>query len=611
MEGTVQENSHVPHTTLSNRTRGHPKWIRCKSSGVPLAGKNGRICPSVVLLLHRSAVPDLILHRKRQVRLLDLKKTIHQCGHDIVAIVGYPATLINHQEHFPAQELAAARISSVKRLILRHGQAIKDTPWVKEEFPNVREVNGEVNLVVTPLGTNKEVIVSPYQVLSVILDALRLDADEYLRHNYRTKNLKIPGEEPPCRHVVVGVPASFSRVQTQHIRRAAEIVFDTVDTITEPTAAAMAYGLTLSPCKTGIQTKSTALVLDMGGGTTDICLLELPSQRIIAIRGDARLGGNDMDIAILKVVQDKLGISIGNAGLDQCRRAKELLCGDVDHGFRQPQKHARIILSGQMYLLTQSDLNVALKQVVERTKTLIEQATKCSKRDVEEVILVGGATRAPMIRDLLRDMFPSISQICTSVNAMAAVSQGAAIQAAVKSGLVPLNEIKSAMMLDVTPYSIGVLTSDSHFCEVIPRDTPLPASGVATFELADAHQPGVSFQAVEQIEGGAFSLIGEYTFLLHRMNSFVGIRNVDISMKLMTTGEFVVSICDPNDPEHATHRNHYEDDTCTLPRHHYFADVLRDLISEQLKLLFLSGLLLCAYVVLKLFLFNPLETSQM
>jgi molecular chaperone DnaK (HSP70) len=485
-----------------------------------------------------------------------------------------------------------------------------------------------------------------------------------------------------------------------------------VSVLTESTAAAMAYGLFVSApgggakrrkdtkndstdvdpnatLATTTNTTTSVLVFDMGGGTTDVTIAEMtsaaaadddddeslmPRFEVQVTHGNAHLGGDDMDEALLRTVLTKLkkakqqseheehqNISFVLSPsehcslLRQCRSAKERLCGDVDHGLTKPEECVTITVTtvasstttGTKRIvvpvdITQQDLSQALEPCLARAELVVQTAleryaamlspstattttTSCESsksaaattekvndhspitsasskgRLISEVVLVGGATRVLGVRDMLLRLFPPPPDLCLSVDAMSAVAQGTAIKAAMDSNCIPLHELRSAMMLDTTPHAIGVLLDSNYhdsldkdetttatatatpirFVEIIPRDDPLPASGVATFQLANARQAGISLKAVEEVvelvEGGGggdgegsekrqrqrrllYPKLGDFTFLLHRLSEHqiaklkYGIRSVDICMTLKENGALVVSFFDANDPEHVARR---------------------------------------------------------
>jgi molecular chaperone DnaK (HSP70) len=284
--------------------------------------------------------------------------------------------------------------------------------------------------------------------------------------------------------------------------------------------------------------------------------------------------------------------------------AKERLCGA---GGEAAAASAVVAVQGMRVTIHQDELVRALEPVLLQTRQVVQSALEqfqtmmqqqqqqeqqnssdssmvASTAEIREVILIGGASAVPAVRQLLASLFPKVPELCVSVNAHSAVAQGCAIAAALASHHVPRHELESALMLDTSPHPIGVLTATDNFVEILPAQATLPAKGFATFTLADPRQRGVTVRAVERVwlderysdsknkqkkrqqqqQRELFVPLGEFTFLLHRLPNHdprtTSSRSVDIGMVLRTNGEFVVSIFDPNDPEHVRRkeraRNH-------------------------------------------------------
>lgn len=423
-------------------------------------------------------------------------------------------------------------------------------------------------------------------------------------------------------HIIVGIPAQCQArlagdAYPQLLRSASTLtqgMTASLTTIVESTAAAMAYGLlTTMTTRSVLHDKMpsrTILVFDMGGGTTDVTIAtesrdendlndektegtKTQGWRVILTEG-APVGGDDLDELLSRRVlqhipkerpcnsNEKHELDYQNRKLlRQCQRAKEELCGDPEK--RDAQKEAHVSVQGMRVLVTQADLQDALEPWLVQARRVVEKALERlqassnhgNKEQINEVILVGGSSRVPAVRTMLRSIFPHINELCVSVNPMSAVAQGAAIQAAIDSRLVPLYEVRSAMMLDTLPYAIGILTADDKFVEVLPQHAKLPAKGFAAFQLASASQPGISFRVVEfineELSGQtltstsftSYHPIKEFSFLLHRLTrqgleDLDGMRSVQIGMIMRTSGELVVSIFDPNDPEHLAKRARVE-----------------------------------------------------
>jgi molecular chaperone DnaK (HSP70) len=408
-----------------------------------------------------------------------------------------------------------------------------------------------------------------------------------------------------------------------------------ISVLTESTAAAMSYGLlTATMDENGdAREAKTILVFDMGGGTTDITIAKLEAAeeggangnngwsdplRVMTAVGKPGLGGDAMDYALATHVVQQIETENDHsmphlAGLqellDKCKQAKEQLCGEEYqpsvpsdyHSDDHPSssRHTKsgtatqsvdFSFQGRKIRISMTEFEQCIHPLLMQTEELVRSAlqryssvhsqgdSSRSTITIHEVILVGGATRVPAVRSLLRRLFPPPipPELCTSVHPMSAVATGCAVQAAVLSKCIPLHQVRSSMMLDTLPYSIGVLTTGSStisgengsqfFLKVLERDSALPARGLSTFQLASLHQKGVTIKVVEDVghtgtaaSSSIYQPIGEFTFLLHRLRpdqvteiieNRGGIRTVDVYFEMRTSGAFVVSIIDDNDPEH-------------------------------------------------------------
>jgi molecular chaperone DnaK (HSP70) len=517
-------------------TRGRPKLLQLREISRPRKGKIGRIVPSAVLL------------GQGNLKIGGVK-----------ARVGYPVLQLQEQED--SDVVLKACVTSVKRLI---GTAIEDKEFLAAfPFDIAKEDDGSISILVTPLGSSSTIRLSPLQILSIILTSIRLASEEYLGKFISKKKMKVPGSTYNVVNCVIGVPANFGQRQRHLFEQACKLAGFTghVSTITESTAASLAYGLFVS-----VPVEKHILVFDMGGGTTDVTIAKLTPDEdftVLATQGE-RLGGDEMDEAILEIVlfklqdlqptsQDRKRLSIS------CRRCKERLSGTDED---MPVESCSVVWDGRTVFINQEEFNNALKPLINRARNLVRTIVKRSGHSIHEVALVGGATRVPAVRQMLLKEFPSIPDLCVSLNPEGAVAQGCAIQAAIRSGLVPLSELKSALMLDALPHPIGVLLPDhSSYVPILEKDMQLPAMGYATFTLSDVRQPGVTVVAVEDV-GNTLEKVGEFNFLLHRLSDeeyeqLGGLRTVDIGFTMQTSGEFIVSVFDENDPEHLRKKERY------------------------------------------------------
>ena len=301
---------------------------------------------------------------------------------------------------------------------------------------------------------------------------------------------------------VITVPAYFNNSQREATKNAGKIAgLDVLRIVNEPTAASLAYGLD----KKG---NETILVFDLGGGTFDVSVLEV-GDGVFEVRstsGDTHLGGSDMDYAIVNWLADEFKQEY-NVDLRKDRQALQRLI--------EAAEKAKIELSGlpettislpfiamdpgsnaPLYLekrLTRSKFEELIEPLLKRIRGPIEQAlkdAKISKNDVNEVILVGGATRVPAVKNIVEEMLSKKPN--QSVNPDEVVALGAAVQAGVLTG-----DVEDIVLLDVTPLSLGVETKGAVFTKLIERNTTVPVRKTETFTTAEHNQTGVEVHVLQ------------------------------------------------------------------------------------------------------------------
>jgi molecular chaperone DnaK len=351
---------------------------------------------------------------------------------------------------------------------------------------------------------------TPQEISAQILAKLRRDAESYL------------GDK--VTQAVVTVPAYFDDAQRQATKEAGQIAgLEVLRIINEPTAAALAYGLDKAAKK-----DETVLVFDLGGGTFDVSLLEIGEGvfEVKATHGDTHLGGDDWDQRIIEWLGTQFKNSHG-VDLTQDRMALQRL--------KEAAEKAKIELSqtsettvnlpfitatadGPLHLelkLTRSEFERMTADLVDRCRAPFTMAVKdagVSVGDVDHVILVGGATRMPMIQQLVKDLTGG-KEAHKGVNPDEVVAAGAAIQAGVLKG-----EVKDVLLLDVTPLTLGIETLGSIFTKLIERNTTIPTRKSEIFSTAADGQTSVEVHVL-QGEGemanshgvrslGKFQLIG-------------------------------------------------------------------------------------------------------
>ena len=316
---------------------------------------------------------------------------------------------------------------------------------------------------------------APEEISALVLKKLRADAERAL------------GET--VTRAVITVPAYFNDAQRNATKRAGELAGLTVERIVnEPTAAALAYGLDR------LREKSKIAVFDLGGGTFDISILELNAGvfQVLATNGNTRLGGDDIDAAI--VAEFAALIPDDPAILPRLREAavaaKHALSADDTALIELP-----FITGGRSFshTLTRADLERLARPVVERTRAHCLRAladAHMKPEELDEVILVGGQTRMPMVRRLVAEIFGREPN--TDQNPDEAVAIGATIQAGILGGAV-----QNVVLLDVTPLSLGIETFGGLMNVIIPRNSTIPIKRGELFTNAVAGQRSMLIRVLQ------------------------------------------------------------------------------------------------------------------
>ena len=372
-------------------------------------------------------------------------------------------------------------VFAVKRLI---GRKFED-PEVQRDIKNlpykiVKAPNGDAHIEIRGKSY------SPAEISAMILTKMKQTAESYL------------GET--ITEAVITVPAYFNDSQRQATKDAGRIAgLEVKRIINEPTAASLAYGLDKKK-------DEVIAVFDLGGGTFDVSILEIGDGvfEVKSTNGDTHLGGEDFDLRLIEYLAQEF---LKDQGIDlradkmalqrlkeAAEKAKMELSTSMETDINLPfitadasgPKHMNIKLS-------RAKLQMLVEELVERVVGPVQMALKDANikpADVQEVILVGGMTRMPLVQERVRGLFGKDPH--KGVNPDEVVAVGAAIQAGVLGG-----EVKDVLLLDVTPLSLGIETLGSVFTKLIEKNTTIPTRKSQIFSTAADNQPAVSIHVLQ------------------------------------------------------------------------------------------------------------------
>ena len=369
-------------------------------------------------------------------------------------------------------------IYSVKRLM---GRGVADVQEELKFFPFRIDPESR-NVIRVRLG---EKSYTPPEISAHILRELKTWAEKYF------------GE--PVERAVITVPAYFNDAQRQATKDAGRLAgLEVLRLVNEPTAAALAYGLHK-------QKRGRVAVYDFGGGTFDISILKLISTdegdiyQVLSTNGDTHLGGDDIDNALMELVRreihERFGIELDSRGelVQELRKA-------LIHGKHELSSATKTMVqyplgSAGVYKreIARAEFEELIRPIIARTMQPVKLAladAKLTPREIDEVVLVGGSTRIPMVRKTVGDYFERAPHC--ELDPDEVVALGAAVQADILE-----TGVKTMLLLDVTPLSLGMETMGGVVAKIIPRNSTIPASAEELFTTGVENQTGIDVHVLQ------------------------------------------------------------------------------------------------------------------
>ena len=369
-------------------------------------------------------------------------------------------------------------IYSVKRLM---GRGVADVQDELKIFP-FRIDPGSDNVIRVRLGDKS--FTAP-EISAYILRELKSWAEAYFKE--------------PVDRAVITVPAYFNDAQRQATKDAGRLAgLEVLRLVNEPTAAALAYGLHK-------QKRGHVAVYDFGGGTFDISLLKLISTnegdiyQVLATNGDTHLGGDDIDNALLDLargeIREKFGVEFDHRGEAIQTLRKSLIRAKHELSSAEKTIVQYPLESKGMYIreITRAEFDELIRPIIARTMAPVKMAladAKLAPKEMDEVVLVGGSTRIPLVRKTAGDYFQRAPHC--ELDPDEVVALGAAVQADILE-----TGVKTMLLLDVTPLSLGIETMGGVIAKIIPRNSTIPASAQELFTTGVENQTAIDVHVLQ------------------------------------------------------------------------------------------------------------------